>query len=227
MMPWTEIKRSQRKISELISNDLTDDADGQLKYVLQSGKRVHSMIALSTMGTDACLAAEYLHTISVLSREVDHVRGLPHAATVYAPHDMAHIGALLTMKACEHAGRTGLTIPVLHGPLRLDRLVDRSPREQRTALLRYIDEECGLFQFCFGEIAVGEHFGKCYVLTGLINSDLVKGCFTRNDIIDMFTENIELYARVMTETQQWTPVLRELYNYVLLSFKKGIKSWVN
>lgn len=236
-MPWTEIKRSQREIRELISNDLSrmasdSDSDSErLKYVLQSGKRVHSMIALSIMGEEACLATEYLHTVSALSRNVDTIRGLPHATTVYSPHVIAHITAVLTMKACEHAARAGLSLPIFNEVLCLAKLEVLSPRERRARLMRYIHGECGLFQFCFGDINVGQHFGLCYVLTGLVNSQDLSGllhdCFTHNELIDMFTEHIELYARVMTETQRWTPVLRELYNYVLLNFKKGIKSWVN
>lgn len=229
MPQWTEIKRSQRQISELIMADMTDmtDMTDRLKYVLQSGKRMRSMIALATQGASACLAAEYHHTLSILSREEDLVRGSPHATKVYQPRSISHLSAILAMKACRHDPN----IPVSHMPLMCqDRLTELSPRERKTELLRYIKDECRLFQYCFNNADIGDLFGHCYILAGLINSNisnLIKSCFTRNELIDVFTEHIESYARIMTETQQWTPVLRELYSYVLLNFKKGIKSWLN
>jgi geranylgeranyl diphosphate synthase, type II len=128
-------------------------------------------------------------------------------------------------------------------------LQSRSPREQRELLLKIIKLKTGcLFSLSFilGWIAkggilaaiediksAGYAFGVCYqIIDDLrdVEKDTERNggynniCryFSRNEILDMFTDHIERFASVLSQYEMWNPVLQELYNYLLLSFKKEI-----
>jgi geranylgeranyl diphosphate synthase, type II len=132
-------------------------------------------------------------------------------------------------------------------------LQSRSPREQRELLLKIVRLKTGcLFSLSFilgwiakgGKIAAiedlkraGYAFGVCYQLIDDLrdvkkdtqrNEGYNNICryFTRNEVIDMFSDRIEEFASVLSQYSVWNPVLRELYNYMLMSFKKEIKKWV-
>jgi len=128
-------------------------------------------------------------------------------------------------------------------------LQNKSKREQRDLLLKIIKLKTGcLFglSFVLGWISLGKSidfldqikeagcgFGICYqIIDDLrdVEKDVEKNgghnniCkyFSRNEIIDMFTENMEQFSLTMTQHQLWNPTLHELYNYILQSFKSVI-----
>jgi geranylgeranyl pyrophosphate synthase len=79
----------------------------------------------------------------------------------------------------------------------------------------------------------GYGFGICYKIINDLRGVKNEPCpasickyFTRNEIIDMFTDNIERFAMIMTQNDIWNNTIRELYNYLLQSFRTEIKKYV-
>lgn len=129
-------------------------------------------------------------------------------------------------------------------------LQSKSPREQRDLLLKIIKLKTGcLFSLSFvlGWVGSGSNinglndikqagyqFGTCYQIIDDLRdakSDVQKNggynniCkyFSYNEIIDMFTNNIEQFAETLTRYNCWNPTLTELYNYMLQSFKSALQ----
>ena len=82
-------------------------------------------------------------------------------------------------------------------------------------------------------IEAGCSFGLCYqIIDDLrdIEKDTSKNggynnigkYYTYNEIIDLFTDNLEKFAKTITRFNLWNDTLRELYNYMLSGFKKEI-----
>jgi geranylgeranyl diphosphate synthase type II len=129
-------------------------------------------------------------------------------------------------------------------------LQNKSKREQRDIIIKIIKLKTGcLFglSFVLGWIAMGKPidfldqikeagcgFGICYqIIDDLrdIEKDTEKNggynniCkyFSRNEIIDMFTDIMENFSLTMSQHELWNPTLHELYNYMLHSFKTEIR----
>lgn len=128
-------------------------------------------------------------------------------------------------------------------------LQNKSKREQRDIIIKIIKLKTGcLFglSFVLGWISMGKAidfldqikeagcgFGICYqIIDDLrdIEKDTEKNggynniCkyFSRNEIIDMFSDIMENFSLTMTQHELWNPTLHELYNYMLHSFKTEI-----
>lgn len=124
-----------------------------------------------------------------------------------------------------------------------------SRREQRELMIKIIRLKTGcLFglSFVLGWISMGKsiddldqikevgyNFGICYqIIDDLrdVEKDTIKNggynniCkyFTRNEIIDMFTDKMEQFSLVITQHNIWNKALLELYNYMLQSFRREI-----
>lgn len=129
-------------------------------------------------------------------------------------------------------------------------LRSKSPRESRELIMKVIRLKTGcLFSLCFtlGWIGSGRSiaaladmkeagycFGICYQIIDDLrdvekdnerNGGYNNICkyYTWNEIIDLFTDNIERFAEVMTVHQAWTPIMHELYSYMLVSFREGLR----
>jgi geranylgeranyl diphosphate synthase type II len=123
------------------------------------------------------------------------------------------------------------------------------PRERRDMILKLIKLKTGcLFGISFvlgwiargGDISAietmreaGYNFGICYQIIDDIrdaDSDSEKNggvnniCkyYTRNEIIDMFSEKLSHLGKVITKYNLWTPIMKELYDYLLDSFRGGL-----
>lgn len=79
----------------------------------------------------------------------------------------------------------------------------------------------------------GYGFGICYQIIDDLrdcdkdvkkNGGLNNICkyYSRNEIITMFTDYMEQFSTTVTQLNIWNPILNELYNYLLLSFKKAL-----
>jgi geranylgeranyl diphosphate synthase type II len=125
-----------------------------------------------------------------------------------------------------------------------------SQREQKELLLRIIRLKTGcLFglSFVLGWISggnsldhleeikeIGYGFGMCYqIIDDLKDHDKdtekngarnnICKYFSRNEIIDMFTDHMEQFSETLTRYDLWNDTLKELYQYMLLSFRNEIK----
>lgn len=81
---------------------------------------------------------------------------------------------------------------------------------------------------------IGYGFGICYQIIDDLrdcNKDMEKNggynniCkyYTRNEIITIFTDHMEQFSATITALNLWNPTLKEMYNYLLLSFKKSLQ----
>jgi len=130
-----------------------------------------------------------------------------------------------------------------------DHLTTRPPREQQELLLKIIRLKTGcLFglSMSLGWISNGGNvdylteikdagyaLGMCYQIVDDLrdiekdqekngaNNNIAK-YFTHNEIIDLFTDNMEYFSMVMSKYQCWNPVMEELYSYMIQSFKKEL-----
>lgn len=133
-------------------------------------------------------------------------------------------------------------------------LQTKSKREQRDLILRIIRLKTGcLFglSFVLGWITIGKSityleqikeagygFGICYqIIDDLrdVEKDTNK-CggynnvckyFSRNELIDMFTDNMERFSVTMTQHQLWNDTLQELYIYMLHGFRNEIRKYIS
>jgi geranylgeranyl pyrophosphate synthase len=123
------------------------------------------------------------------------------------------------------------------------------PREQRELILKLIKLKTGcLFGISFllgwiargGDIAAiddireaGYNFGICYQIIDDIrdvdrdrekNGGVNNICryYTRNEIIDLFTEKISQLGLVIEKYNLWSPIMKELYDYLLDSFREAL-----
>jgi hypothetical protein len=227
------IKKAQMTIRNLIMSDISQYPDHKeyLQYSLKSGKRIRSMIALSFNPDNIAqiLSVEYFHTSHILLDAMDNniltIRGAPAMHIRYGPHITHIIAHMLTLLAMKHSGSVDIE-PLMYGlNLSEPSFIDKSPREQKDLFMQYIQRKSQLFSISFPihlEQA-GHCYGICCKLVSYIkHSHPLLSYVSKNDLIDTFTDNIEMFAIITSEHNAWNPILTELYNYLLTSFKKCI-----
>lgn len=177
--------------------------------------------------------------------------GIEMIRSMYRREDFDMLHTMLNREVKDNLGYSGICggqmIDLL---LEKEPIYNCSPREQKTTILEMVKMKTGcLFglSFVLGWISIGGsmeaiesvkqagyNFGICYqIIDDLrdIEKDKARnGCsnnicryFTRNEIIDMFTQLNAEMVKIVSQYGFWNHVLHELNRYLIKSFKEGIK----
>lgn len=203
-------------------------------------------------GGHVAILVSYNLMITAMKHLADGFRHI-QALNIYSKQEYDYLYHKINKEMSDNLGYTGICGgQMLDIMICTDEdIQNKNPREQRELIMKIIKLKTGcLFSLSFvlGWIVqyrdlnklddireAGYSFGVCYQIIDDLR-DLEKDTkrsggrnnickyFTRNEIIDIFTDNIQQFAETITGHQLWNPTLKELYNYMLLSFKKEIQT---
>jgi hypothetical protein len=243
-MSFGNIKRCQVEIRDLIKADIVTMTPMEpIQYALSSGKRLRSMVVWSLTGNrHLTLLVEYIHTARTILVDMMHGttirRGqsalhikygevvayqVVHSLTIASIRHMASASASASASS---SAAFDIHIFMEHGLPEDFKL--KPPREQGKVVLDTRSTFELSFQLGAGTVELGHKFGICYQilrdLEGYKTPSVNNICrfFTRNELIDIFADNMEQFSVGMTQGKLWNPTIRELYSYLLKSFKKNI-----
>lgn len=179
------------------------------------------------------------------------IEGFKRAEPLYSVADYRQLSDILKDKIIAKIGADGLCYGQ-HMDLTINAdIMKKSKRIQKETIIRLCELKTGcLFaiSFILGWISIGGAilaipeieqagyaFGLCYQLiddivdykedkrkTGGYNN--LCRYYTHNELVDLFTEKITLFVKVMTKYKLWDRIMTELYQFLIAQFESGMSS---
>jgi hypothetical protein len=217
-----KIKHGQAEISEYIKSDISDIT---VKTALNSGKRLRALVCLGCRGSiEMATAVEYLHNGLLLleDMEMDRAtrRGTEAIHRKFGWATASKISAYLISKGLTGASdEVSKRVSLMINASRLKHKSGGVPLRVLNLNLKQSPGGGGIFAIAFmlsvgpSAAIIGECLGVCYYL-GFKSEDILI-----NDKIDLFTENMREVVSELTKQNLWSPLLKEIVNFIMLRFK--------